>query len=75
MYIYIFMHIYYIESVPCTSGMNPSYMKEPLCDAFQHLYHIYSIVEKSPNTSHLYDHGFMDNTNRQAVCKLQKKII
>ena len=27
------------------------------------------IVEKSPNSSHMYDHGFMDNTNRQAVCK------
>ena len=25
------------------------------------------IVEKSPNSSHMYDHGFMDNTNRQAV--------
>ena len=25
------------------------------------------IVEKSPNSSHIYDHGFMDNTNRQAV--------
>ena len=25
------------------------------------------IVEKSPNSSHLYDHGFMDYTNRQAV--------
>ena len=24
------------------------------------------IVEKSPNLSHMYDHGFMDNTNRQA---------
>ena len=31
------------------------------------------IVEKSPNSSHVYDHGFMDNTNRQAVCKSQKK--
>ena len=30
------------------------------------------IVEKSPITSHMYDHGFMDNTNRQAVCKSQK---
>ena len=30
------------------------------------------IVEKSPNSSHMYDHGFMDNTNRQAVCKSQK---
>ena len=29
------------------------------------------IVEKSPNSSHVYDHGFMDNTNRQAVCKSQ----
>ena len=25
------------------------------------------IVEKSPNSSHMYDHGFMDNANRQAV--------
>ena len=31
------------------------------------------IVEKSPNSSHMHDHGFMDNTNRQAVCKSQKK--
>ena len=31
------------------------------------------IVEKSPNSSHMYDHRFMDNTNRQAVCKSQKK--
>ena len=30
------------------------------------------IVEKSPISSHMYDHGFMDNTNRQAVCKSQK---
>ena len=31
------------------------------------------IVEKSPNSSHMYDHGFMDNTNRQAVnCKFTK---
>ena len=30
------------------------------------------IVEKSPNSSHLYDHGFMDNTNLQAVCTSQK---
>ena len=30
------------------------------------------IVEKSPNSSHMYDHGFMDNTNRQVVCKSQK---
>ena len=29
---------------------------------------------KSPNSSHMYDHGFMDNTNRQAVCKSQKII-
>ena len=34
--------------------------------------YIYIIVEKSPNSSHMYDHGFMDNTNRQAVCKSQK---
>ena len=40
-----------------------------------HLYFIdiiYIIVEKSPNSSNMYDHGFMDNTNRQAVCKSQK---
>ena len=24
------------------------------------------IVEKSPISSHMYDHGFMDNSNRQA---------
>ena len=34
--------------------------------------YIYITVEKSPNSSHVYDHGFMDNTNRQAVCKSQK---
>ena len=34
--------------------------------------YIYIIVEKSPISSHMYDHGFMDNTNRQAVCKSQK---
>ena len=34
--------------------------------------YIYIIVEKSPNSSHMYDHVFMDNTNRQAVCKSQK---
>ena len=26
--------------------------------------YIYIIVEKSPNSGHLYDHGFMDKTNR-----------
>ena len=34
--------------------------------------YVYIIVEKSPNSSHMYDHGFMDNTNLQAVCKSQK---
>ena len=34
------------------------------CDIY---IYIYIIVEKSPNSSHMYDHGFMDNTNRQAV--------
>ena len=33
--------------------------------------YIYIIVEKRTNSSHMYDHGFMDNTNRQAVCKSQ----
>ena len=33
----------------------------------------YIIVELSPNSSHMYDHGFMDNTNRQAVCKSHKE--
>ena len=35
--------------------------------------YIYIIVEKSPNSSHMYDHGFVDNTNSQTVCKSQKK--
>ena len=40
-------------------------------DLLTHTPYIYIIVEKSPNSSHMYDHGFMDNTNRQAVknCK------
>ena len=29
--------------------------------------YIYIIAEKSPNSSHMCAHGFMDNTNRQAV--------
>ena len=33
----------------------------------EHARMIAIIVEKSPNSSHMYDHGFMDNTNRQAV--------
>ena len=36
---------------------------------------IYTIVEKRPNSRHLYDHGFLDNTNRQAVCKSQKFLL
>ena len=27
--------------------------------------YIYILVEKNPNSSHMYDHGFMDNTNRK----------
>ena len=39
-----------------------------------HLIYIYIYnCWKSPNSSHMYDHGFTDNTNRQAVCKSQKK--
>ena len=34
---------------------------------YAHARMIAIIVEKSPNSSHMYDHGFMDNTNRQAV--------
>ena len=30
------------------------------------------IVEISPNSSHVYDHGFMDSANRQEVSKSQK---
>ena len=37
-----------------------------------YIIYIYIIVEKIPNSSHMYDHGFMDNTNRQAVCKSKK---
>ena len=33
------------------------------------------IVEKGPNPSHLYDHGFMNNTNRQAVWSVNHKNI
>ena len=33
------------------------------------------IVEKSPNSNHMYDLDFMDNTNRQAVCKSQKNLL
>ena len=32
-----------------------------------HAWMIVIIVEKRPNSSHMYDHGFMDNTNRQAI--------
>ena len=37
-----------------------------------HVRMIAMIVEKSPNSSHMYDHGFMVNTNHQAVRKSQK---
>ena len=50
-------------------------INEPTVRINQTIYiyiYIYIIVEKSPNSSHMYDHGFMDNTNRQAVCKSQK---
>ena len=33
------------------------------------------IVEKSPNSSHVYHHGCMDDISRQAVCKSQKNIL
>ena len=43
-----------------------NYTEQLRCDIYIYIY-IYIIVEKSPNSSHMYDHGFMDNTNRQAV--------
>ena len=37
-----------------------------ISDEYIHIY-MYIIVEKSPNSSHMFDHGFMDNINRQTV--------
>ena len=58
-YIYIFIYIY----INLTVFVNVTTKSAQ----HAHTWMIAIIVEKSPNTSHMYDHGFMDNTNRQAV--------
>ena len=59
-----YKHIYiYIYQMDCVCQR---YHKE--CSTRTRMIAI--IVEKSPNSSHMYDHGFMDNTNRQAVKNL-----
>ena len=60
-YIYIYSYIKWTVFVSVTTK------------SAQHAYArmIAIIVEKRPNSSHMYDHGFMDNTNPQAVCKSQ----
>ena len=61
-YIYIYTHIKWTVFVNVTTKSAPH----------AHARMIIIIVDKCPNSSHLYSHGFMDNTNRQAVCKSQK---
>ena len=66
MIIYIHMYIYmYIKWTVIVNVTTKSAQHA-------HARMIAIIVEKSPNSSHMYDHGFMDNTNRQAACKSQK---
>ena len=57
MYIYIYMYIKWTVFVNVTTKSAQH----------AHARMIAIIGEKSPNSSHMYDHGFMDNTNRQAV--------
>ena len=65
-YVYIYIYIYiYIKWTVFVNVTTKSAQHA-------HARIIAIIVEKSPNSSHMYDHGFMDNTNRQAVCKSQK---
>ena len=54
---YIYIYIYQMDCVNVTTKSAQH----------AHARMIAIIVEKSPNSSHMYDHGFMDNTNRQAV--------
>ena len=63
-YVYIYIYIY----IKWTVFVNVTTKSAQ----HAHARMIAIIVEKSPNSSHMYDHGFMDNTNRQAVCKSQK---
>ena len=62
-YIYIYIHIKWTVFVNVTTKSAQH----------AHARMIAIIVGKSPISSHMYDHGFMDNTNRQAVCKSQQK--
>ena len=57
LYIYIYIYIKWTVFVNVTTKSAQH----------AHARMIAIIVEKSPNSSHMYDHGFMDNTNRQAV--------
>ena len=59
LYIYIYIYIY----IKWTVFVNVTTKSAQ----HAHARMIAIIVEKSPNSSHMYDHGFMDNTNRQAV--------
>ena len=56
-YIYIYIYIKWTVFVNATTKSAQH----------AHARMIAIIVEKSPNSSHMYDHGFMDNTNCQAV--------
>ena len=75
-YIYIYIYIYiWVPSgwnIFClknfdTCTWTPVRVSKMNAAAAHNYIYIYIIVEKSPISSHLYDHGFMDNTNRQAV--------
>ena len=50
---------------PLMNRLADSYIVLPCIYIYIYIYCI--IVEKSPNSGHMYDHGFMDNSNRQAV--------
>ena len=61
-YMYIYIYIY----IKCTVFVYVT------TKSAQHAHErmIAIIVEKSPNAGHLYEHGFMDTTNHQAVKNL-----
>ena len=62
-YVYIYMYVYIYIYIKWTVLVNVTTKSAQ----HAHARMIVIIVEKSPNSSHMYDHGFMDNTNRQAV--------
>ena len=67
-YTYIYVYVYIYNQIKWTVFVNVTTKSAQ----HAHARMIAIIVEKSPISSHMYDHGFMDNTNRQAVCKSQK---